>query len=166
MQKTLAMKFLDGKKVPYEVVEYPNTMRDAAEIAALKGIPAGQVFKTLVVQPPAGTAKAKPMLVLIPANRQLDLKKLAQVVGAKKLKMATHAEAEQMTGLQVGGISPLVLVNKGFTIYLDETAHAHSHIYISAAQKGLNLKVPVNDLVKVTGGRWADVSNEFATSDQ
>ncbi|MEZ4643745.1 MAG: YbaK/EbsC family protein [Chloroflexota bacterium] len=158
MQKTLAMKFLDGKKVAYEVLEYPNTMRDAAEIAAYKGIPAAQVFKTLVVQPPAGDARAKPMLVMIPANRQLDLKKLALAIGAKKLKMATHAEAEQMTGLQVGGISPLVLVNKGFAIYLDETARTHSDIYISAAQRGLNVKVPVKELVKIVGARWADVS--------
>ncbi len=161
MPKTLAMKFLEGKKVPYKVLEYPDTMRDAAEIAALKDIPAGQVFKTLVVQPPAGDARAKPMLVMLPADRQLDLKKLALLIGAKKLKMATHAEAEQLTGLQVGGISPLVLVNKGFAIYLDESAQAHSHIYISAAQKGLNLKVPVKDLAKIVGARWADVTEEL-----
>ncbi|MCB8922153.1 MAG: aminoacyl-tRNA deacylase [Ardenticatenaceae bacterium] len=158
MNKTLAMKFLEGKKVPYEVIEYPNTMRDAAEIAELKGIPPGQVFKTLVVQPLVGVPKAKPMLVMISADRQLDLKKLAKAVGAKKLKMATHAEAEALTGLQVGGISPLVLVNKGFTIYLDVVARAYSHIYISAAQKGLNVKVAVKDLLKVTAARWIDTA--------
>ncbi len=159
MQKTLAMKFLEGKKVPYEVLEYPNTMRDAAEIAAYKGLPPGQVCKTLVVQPPAGEPRAKPMLVMVPADRQLDLKKLAKGVGAKKLKMATHAEAEALTGLQVGGISPLVLVNKGFAIYLDVAARPFPHIYVSAAQKGLNLKVAVKDLLKVTGARWIDASS-------
>ena len=160
MDKTLAMKFLEGKKVAYEVIEYPNTMRDAAEIAALKGLPPGQVFKTLVVQPSSGDPKAKPMLVMLPADRQLDLKKLAKVVGAKKLKMATHAEAEAMTGLQVGGISPLVLVNKGFTIYLDEAAREHVHIYISAAQKGLNVKVAVKDLMKITSARWVNAAED------
>ncbi len=156
MDKTLAMKFLEGKKVPYEVIEYPSTMRDAAEIAALKGIPPGQMYKTLVVQPPAGVPRAKPMLVMVSADCQLDLKKLAKEVGAKKLKMATHAEAEALTGLQVGGISPLVLVNKGFAIYLDEAARGHSHIYISAGQKGLNLKVAVKGVLKVTGAGWVD----------
>lgn len=159
MDKTLAMKFLEGKKVAYEVLAYPNTMRDAAEIAMLKGIPAGQVCKTLVVQPPAGDPRAKPMLVMVPADRQLDLKKLAKAIGTKKLKMATHTEAEALTGLQVGGISPLVLVNKGFAIYLDEGARPYSHIYISAAQKGLNLKVAVKDLLKVTGARWVAASS-------
>lgn len=160
MQKTLAMKFLDGKKVRYEVLVYPPELRDAAEIAATKGIAPTQVFKTLVVKPPAGDSRGKPMLVMLPAHRQLDLKRLAQVVGAKKLKMATHAEAEAMTGLQVGGISPLVLVNKGFRIFLDQTARFHEEIYISAAQKGLNVRVPVADLVRVTGARWGDVSRE------
>lgn len=159
MDKTLAMKVLEGKQVPYEVLTYPDTMRDAAEIAALKGISPGQVCKTLVVQPSVGDPRAKPMLVLVPANRHLDLKKLAKEVGAKKLKMATHAEAEALTGLQVGGISPLVLVNKGFAIYLDLGARLYSHIYVSAAQKGLNLKVAVEDLLKVTGARWVDASS-------
>ena len=152
--KTLAMKLLEGKKVAYEVLVYPSTLRDAAEIAALKGIPPAQVFKTLVVQPPEGAVKAKPLLVLLPADRQLDLKQLAQAVGVKKLKMATHAEAEALTSLQVGGISPLALLHKGFAIYLDETAKQHSHVYVSAGQKGLNLKVATADLVKVTGARW------------
>ncbi|MCA9969903.1 MAG: hypothetical protein KC425_06795 [Anaerolineales bacterium] len=158
MQKTLAMKFLDGKKVPYAVVAYPNTMRDAAEIAVLLGIPPGQMFKTLVVQAPEGVPRAKPMLVLVPADRQLDLKLLAKATGAKKLKLATHAEAEALTGLQVGGISPLVLVNKGFQIYVDESARDFEQVYVSAAQKGLNLKVPVAALLKVTGARWVRVA--------
>lgn len=156
--KTLAMKFLEGQKVPYEVLAYPDTLRDAVEIAALKGVSPAQMFKTLVVKAPAGDPKTKPMLVLVPADRQLNLKKLAKAVGAKKLKIATHAEAEKMTGLQVGGISPLVLVNKGFHIYLDGSAREHSHVYVSAAQKGLNLKLAVPDLVRVTKGRWADVA--------
>lgn len=158
MDKTLAMKLLEGKKVPYEVLEYPPTLRDAVEIATLKGIPPGQLCKTLVVQPPEGQPRAKPMLVMLPANRQLDLKKLAKAVGAKKLKMATHAEAEALTGLQVGGISPLALVNKGFAVYLDETARPFSHIYISAGQKGLNLKLPVADLLQITAARWVDTA--------
>jgi Cys-tRNA(Pro)/Cys-tRNA(Cys) deacylase len=95
---------------------------------------------------------------MVPADRQLDLKKLAQGVGVKKLKMATYGEAEALTGLQVGGISPLLLVNKGFAIYLDVAARPYTHIYVSAAQKGLNVKVAVKDLLRVTGARWVDGS--------
>jgi len=157
MQKTLAMKLLEGKKIKYEAVTYDTITRDAVEIAAMFGVPPEQVYKTLVVPAPTKQPKMKPMLVMIAANAQLDLKKLAKTVGAKKLAMATHAEAEKMTRLQVGGISPLVLLNKGFAIYIDEAAKAQDKIFVSAGVRGINLKVGVNDLVKVTKARWVTV---------
>ncbi|MCL4263218.1 MAG: aminoacyl-tRNA deacylase [Anaerolineae bacterium] len=156
--KTLAMKVLEGKKVPYEVIPYPNHMRDAEEIALVLGVPAGQVFKTLVVLPPGNSGRAaKPLLVIIPADRQLNLKKVAQTVDAKKVQMASHKEAEAMTGLQVGGISALALLNRGFVVYLDASAQGYEQIYVSAGQKGLDVKLKVVDLVKVTGARLADL---------
>ena len=152
-KKTNAMKLLEGKKIPYESYAYPSNLRDAQEVAAAVGWPAGQVFKTLVVPRPK---PGKPILVMIPADRQLDLKKLAKGVGEKKLKMATQREAEQLTGLQVGGISALALLNRGFAIYLDESALAYDQIIISAGQRGLQIKLAVPDLVKVTRARMVD----------
>ena len=117
-KKTLAMKFLDSRNVAYKVHIYPEDERDASEVAEWIGIPAERVFKTLVVIP----KKGKSMLVLVPSNHQLDLKKLAATVGAKKVQMASHRKAEEMTGLQVGGISPLALLNKGFVNIIDRSA--------------------------------------------
>ncbi len=152
-QKTLAMKLLEGKKVPYETMAYSISLRDAKEVAAALDIPAGEVFKTLVVPRPK---PAKPMLVMIPADRQLDLKKLAAAVKAKKLKMATHSEAERLTGLQVGGISALALLNRGFAIFLNESANSLDQVVISAGQRGLQIKLAVADLVVVTGAQFVD----------
>ena len=157
MQKTLAMKLLEGKKIAYEAVTYDTITRDAVEIAAMFGVPAAQVFKTLVVPAPVKQPKLKPMLMMLPADAQLDLKKLAKVVGAKKLAMASHAEAEKITRLKVGGISPLALLNKGFAIYIDESAQTQNEIFVSAGVRGINLKVGVNDLVKITKARWVTV---------
>lgn len=158
-EKTLAMKVLEGQKVPYEVVPYPSDMRDAEEIAAVLRVPPEQVFKTLVVLPPGTSGKlTKPLLTIVPANRQLSLKKLAQLLGVKKVKMASHQEAETITGLQVGGISALALLNKGFAIFLDESASAFAEIYVSAGQKGLDVRLKVKDLIKVTGAKVAAVT--------
>lgn len=154
VEKTLAMKVLEGRKIPYELVTYPETERDAAQLAELFGAPAGQVFKTLVVARPG----KKPLLVLTPADRQLDLKKLARVAGDKKLHMATHAQAEQLTGLQVGGISPLALLNKGFVIYVDQSVAAYPHIYLSAGRRGVNLKVPTPAVLQLLQARTADLT--------
>lgn len=156
MEKTQAMRALEGKRISYEVLSYPDELRDAEEIALILDLPPEEVFKTLVVLPPDGGKK--PMLVMIPADTQLDLKKLAAAVGAKKLKMATHREAEQMTGLQVGGISAVALLNKPFTVYIHASAHHLPRVCISAGKRGLQLRVPVADLMKLTGARAVDVA--------
>jgi Cys-tRNA(Pro)/Cys-tRNA(Cys) deacylase len=95
---------------------------------------------------------------MVPADRQLDLKKLARVIGEKKLKMAGHDEAEAVTGLQVGGISALALLNKGFVILIDDAARDQPAIYVSSGQRGMNLRLAPADLVRVTRARYADVS--------
>ncbi len=157
--KTLAMKVLDGRKIKYEVAAYPGGMRDAVEIARELGAPPAQVFKTLVVLPPEGYGRnAKPILAVIPANRQLNLKKLAKLLGVKKVKMASHKEAEALTGLQVGGISPLALLNKGFQVYLDTAAREQTQIYVSAGRRGRQIKLSAADLVQATGAEWGEVT--------
>jgi Cys-tRNA(Pro)/Cys-tRNA(Cys) deacylase len=96
---------------------------------------------------------------MVPADRQLDLKQLAKAVGEKKVKMAGHAEAESLTGLQVGGISALALVNKGFAMFLDKSAESFSQIYVSAGQRGLDIQLAVKDLVKLTRARLVNVTS-------
>ena len=161
--KTLAMRLLEGKKVAYEAIQYDASERDAEKIAVQLGVPPEQVFKTLVVAAPVdGRSPNKPLLAVIPANRQLDLKKLAKLINVKKLKMATHQQAEEMTGLQVGGISPLALINKGFVIYLDERAEAQGQIFVSAGERGTQIKLAPKDLRKITGAKVADLSSAIS----
>lgn len=152
--KTMAMRTLEGKNLPYEVLNYDETISDAAMVADDIDVSQQRVFKTLVVVRDVG----KPMLVMIPSNRQLDLKRLAKAVGEKKVKMASHNQAEELTGLQVGGISALALLNRGFDIYLDESAGSIDKICISAGKKGLQLMLGVQDLIDVTGARLIDIS--------
>jgi Cys-tRNA(Pro)/Cys-tRNA(Cys) deacylase len=98
------------------------------------------------------------MLVMVPADRQLDLKKMAKVVGEKKVKMASHSEAEDLTGLEVGGISALALVNKGFAVFLDKSAEGFDQIYVSAGQRGLDIQLAVNDLMAISRARLVEVT--------
>lgn len=138
------------RETPHEVITFSGAMRDAAEIAVHLGLPAGQLFKTLVV---LRAARGKPILVMVPAEQQLDLKKVAAAAGEKKVTMASHNEAEKLTGLQVGGISALALLNQGFTIFIDDSALAFDEIYVSGGQRGLDVKLAVSDLLRVTGAR-------------
>ncbi len=88
----------------------------------------------------------------------MDLKALAKALGEKKLLLPTEKEAERLTGLQAGGISPLALLNKGFQVVIDETAILYEEIYISGGQRGLDIRLPVDALVELTGAEYAAFS--------
>ncbi|MCB9140335.1 MAG: aminoacyl-tRNA deacylase [Caldilineaceae bacterium] len=151
--KNNVTRFLDSKRIDYAVhtYDYDAGIHSAVEVAAAVGMPGEQVFKTLVAL--ADQPGRKPMLVVIPGPETLDLKALAKVVGVKKAKMASHDQAEALTGLQTGGISPLALINKGFDVYLDGRAQAFEEIAVSAGERGAQIVLPVRDLVKVTRAR-------------
>jgi Cys-tRNA(Pro)/Cys-tRNA(Cys) deacylase len=153
--KTIAMRALDAKNIPYEVFTYDTTVRDATLVADEIGVPHQQVFKTLVVVRETG----KPLLVMLPADRQLNLKRFARQISEKKVKMAGHNQAEELTGLQVGGISTLALLNRGFGVYLDDSAKSFDQIVISGGKKGLQVKLAVRDLIVITQARLINASD-------
>jgi Cys-tRNA(Pro)/Cys-tRNA(Cys) deacylase len=147
--RTQAMRMLDARKIPYTVHVFPDTIRDASEVAAALEMPPAQVFKTLVLLRD-DEPLAHPLLVMVPADYELDLRALARVVGAKSVRMATYRQAEQLTGLRVGGISALALLNRPFEVYIDECALSFEQVLVSGGQRGVDLQLHVKDLVQVT----------------
>jgi Cys-tRNA(Pro)/Cys-tRNA(Cys) deacylase len=154
--RTNAMRLLDAQHVDHQVLTFSPDIHSATEVAKTLGLDPAGVYKTLVVQ----RAPGKPLLVMIAGHREIDLKALAVSVGEKKLAMATHREAEELTGLQVGGISALMLFNQGFEICIDRAAQTLDEVVVSAGQRGVNLRLRVADLVRVTGARWVDATGE------
>jgi len=143
-------RMLDAKKITYTAFELPAEKLSAIETARYLGVPLEQVFKTIVVK---REGKGKPILAVVPGSAEVDLKRLAKALGEKKLHMPTEVEAEQITGLQAGGISPLALVNKGFQVVLDSSAGNYQEIHISGGQRGLNIRLPLESLISLTNAR-------------
>ena len=126
----------------------------AVETARLLGVDPHLVYKTIVVTRPKG----KPILAVIPGPNRVDLKLLANHLGEKKVSLPTEHEAESLTGLQAGGISPLALLNKGFQIVIDISAKTRLEIHLSGGQRGMNIKLPVQALGELTNARFAEIS--------
>ena len=150
-------RFLDSRKVSYEAFETPPEKLGALETADFLGVSPETVFKTIVVTP---EKPKKPVLAVIPGPGSVDLKLLAAFLGEKKVHLPSEREAEQLTGLQAGGISPLALINKGFQVVIDAAALDYPEIHISGGQRGLNIRLPVADLIKLTNARVAHISKE------
>lgn len=148
-------RLLDAKKVKYTAFETPAEKHGALETARLLNVPAEIVYKTIVVTRPK---PGKPILAVIPGPGQVDLKRVAAALGEKKVSLPTEREAETLTGLQAGGISPLALINKGFQVLIDSSVQEHAEIHISGGQRGLNIRLPVKDLADLTRARFALIS--------
>ncbi|MGZ9164092.1 MAG: YbaK/EbsC family protein [Anaerolineales bacterium] len=148
-------RFLDSRKISYSAFETPAEKLGALETAEFLGVPPEIVFKTIVV---TREKPKKPVLAVIPGPNSVELKLLAAFLGEKKVYLPTEREAEQLTGLQAGGISPLALLNKGFQVVIDSAANQYPEIHVSGGQRGLNIKMAVADLLKLTNARLAQIS--------
>lgn len=147
-------RFLDAQKVTYTAFETPAEKLGAEETARFLNLDLSQVFKTIVITRERG----KPLLAVIPGSAQVDLKKLAATLGEKKVFLPTEREAETLTGLQAGGISPLALLHKGFQVVLDSSAQSWEQIHLSGGQRGLNLRLAPADLIRLTRARLAAIA--------
>lgn len=150
-------RLLDSRRISYTAYELPGEKLGALETARLLDVEPASVFKTIVV---ARDKPKKPLLALVPGPSNVDLKALAAALGEKKVHLPTEREAEQLTGLQAGGISPLALINRGFQVVIDSSARNFREIHVSGGQRGLNIKLSVDDLAKLTNARFASVSAE------
>ena len=148
-------RLLDSRKIKYTVYKLPNEKLGAQETAAYLGIDPSLVYKTIVL---SREKPKKPVLVVVPGTREVDLKLVAKALGEKKVTLPTEREAELVTGLQAGGISPLALINKGFTVLIDDSAQNFTEIHISGGQRGLNIKLGLYDLAALIKARITQVS--------
>lgn len=152
-------RMLDAKKIAYQAFELPAEKLSALEVTALLDLPAEQIYKTIVFK---RSGPGKPVLALVPAPCEVDAKKLASALGEKKMLLTTQNEAEQLTGLLSGGISPLALLNKGFQVVMDASAETRENMLISAGQRGLQVRIGVKDLWRLTHARFANIAEKPA----
>lgn len=155
MKANNVTRLLDQRKIAYTAFELPAEKLGAQEAAAFLGVPAAEVYKTIVV---VRTRQGKPLLAVVPGSREVDLKALAAAVDEKKLELPSEREAERLTGLQAGGISPLALLNRGFQVIIDQSAGGLASFYISAGQRGLNVRLSPQDVAKLCNARFAPIS--------
>lgn len=153
--KLNSMRLLEAQGVEYETHTYDPAITDGVGAAEAMGFPPSQVYKTLVVQLKGGEFA----LVMIASDRTLDLKRFARSVGQKKAAMPSKRGTEAATGLKTGGIGALALLHKRWGVYLDAAAKQHDAILVNAGDRGVNVKVPVDDLVRVLNAKFVEVTD-------
>jgi len=155
-EKTNAMRLLEAEGIAFEVRSYDIDEEDlsAESAAAALNMAPEQVFKTLVIH----GDRSGPMLVLLPAGTEIDLKRLANMTGDKKVEMVPLREIQDLTGYVRGAVTPLA-IHRSYPVYIDETVILWSEVGISAGAKGLQILLAPQDLLRATGAQPADIAS-------
>lgn len=145
INKTNAARLLDKAKIAYELIPYEVDENDlsAIHVADSLGENIEQVFKTLVLH----GDKNGHFVCVIPGEHEVGLKLAAKASGNKKCDLIPMKELLPLTGYIRGGCTPIGM-KKPFPTYIHESCLNYPYIYISAGQRGLQLKLDPNDLIK------------------
>lgn len=154
INKTNAARLLDRGKIAYELVPYEVDENNlaATHVAEQLGEDIAQVFKTLVLR----GDKHGIFVCVIPGDKEVDLKKAAKMSGNKSAEMIAMKELLPTTGYIRGGCSPIGM-KKNFPVYIQEGCLSHDYIYISAGQRGLQIKIAPADLIGFVSAQVGDM---------
>jgi len=157
--KTNAARLLDDLEISYELRPYEVDLEDlsAPNVARKIGMPAEQVFKTLLTQ----SASGQHFFAVVPGDKELDLKKMAAASLSKRIEMAALKDVEPLTGYIRGGVTVLA-ARKAFTTIAHETLELFDQISISAGLRGLQLLLAPADYLRATGATLADITRSQA----
>ncbi len=157
INKTNAARFLDRAKIAYELIPYECDESDlsAVHVAGSLQEDINRVFKTLILH----GDKNGYFVCVIPGEHEVDLKLAAKVSGNKKCDLIPMKELLPLTGYIRGGCSPIGM-KKPFPTYIHETCLLFPFIYISAGQRGLQLKLDPKDLIKEVHAEVCVLFNE------
>lgn len=163
IQKTNAARLLDKAKIAYELVPYEVDENDLAaqHVADQLGEDIRQVFKTLVLR----GDKTGHFVCVVPGNEEVDLKKAAKISGNKSADLIAMKELLPTTGYIRGGCSPIGM-KKPFPTYFHKSALDFDVIYVSAGQRGLQLKMNPNDLVGYVRAEVGDIISAPSTEEE
>lgn len=153
--KTNAMRILDRAKITYEAIEYAYDDSDLSgtTIAKSAGLDPKIVFKTLV----AKGDKTGIIVMCIPVEKEVDLKKAASASGNKRVEMLHVKDLLQNTGYIRGGCSP-VGMKKSYPTYFDSSVTLHDKITVSAGIKGCQLLVNSSELISYLNAKAENIT--------
>lgn len=153
--KTNAIRLIEQAKIPYREVCYTYDESDLSGLHAseITGLPAEQVFKTLVTRGDRNGIS----VFCIPVCCELNLKKAAVISGNKKIEMLAVKDLLSVTGYLRGGCSP-VGMKKKYPTYIDETCILWDEISVSAGARGHLLILNPMDLTQFVAAKLSNLT--------
>lgn len=161
MTKTNAMRILDGLGIKYETSSYDDDGEHVLEkgaavrLAEKLGVDPMTVFKTIVMR-----TETKEICVFCQsAVNEINLKKARQAAGCKEINPVKPEELLALTGYIRGGCTPIGMKRK-FRTFIDETIILYDQVCISGGQRGIQIKLKPDDLIRISEATVLDLALE------
>lgn len=154
-KKTNALRLLDQLGMSYDLLtyDYDPEHQSLEKVASANQLDPGQIFKTLVCK----GDKTGTVVAVLPANKHLNLKRLAQNSGNKKAAMVPMKDLLGLTGYIRGGCSPLGMKKK-FPTYIAVEAQEVAKMFVNAGKRGFLFGIEPKRLIEAAEAQWADVA--------
>ena len=149
------MRLLEERNVAYEPRQQSSKQFTAEGVADDLGVPVAWVVKAMIVQ----RSDRSFVLVVVPGNKHLSLKKVGALLGDKGVTLAQQRDVERVTGFQVGAVSVLGYRRDDIPTYLDEGVLALERAIISAGRPDLGLELDPHDLPRALNAQVADLAS-------
>ncbi len=135
-----------------EPMEYPESTETAPDAARVLKVELGQIAKSILFRCGASYG-----LFVLAGDMRMNQKKVKELLGGGKVRIAAPKEVEEVTGFQVGGVCPFALRTE-LPIYLDRSMQRFNLIYAAAGSARAVLPITFDQLQAVTGGDVIDVT--------
>jgi Ala-tRNA(Pro) deacylase len=154
---TKLRELLEHEKVPYSVHSHPEAYT-ALEIAALEHVKGRMLAKVVIVK----TGVGELVMVVLPADRRVDFRKVAAVLGTEELRLAQESEfRDTFPACDVGAMPPFGNLF-GVPVLVDELLAENEEIVFNAGTHTLTAKLRFADLRRLVQPRIASLSVPIA----
>ena len=153
--KTMPMRVLEKKSIPYDLRQQSSKQFTAEGVASDLGVHVAQVVKAMFIErsePPRGSSRSQYVLVVIPGDRRLSLKKVGANIGDKKIRLASERDVERVTGYQLGAVSVIGFRRPDVPNYVDQRVLDLGQVIISSGRPDLGLALLPDDMTRAMEG--------------
>jgi Cys-tRNA(Pro) deacylase len=138
-----------------KIFAFDDSTENAAKAAQTLGVELGQIAKSILF-----FADKTPVLIVISGDKKVDEKKLKSLLSVKKVRLAKPEEVYEVTGFEVGGVSPVGIKNQ-INVFIDESLKRFDIIYPAAGESNNMFITSFDELVKLSKAKIVNVAKEL-----
>lgn len=139
--------------ISFRLIQLPRAPRSAADIVEMYGCELGQVLKSLLF-----VGDKANVLACIPGDRHVDVAKLSRATGNDSVRLATAKEVRELTGHEVGGLSPFLPRHLQIAVVIDSHCLERETVNVGAGTPTSGVELASGDLTKIWPSALADIS--------